>query len=150
MEVLGEKNRREGPAFLKKYQAMDGVKLLPGGPLYRVLKSGSGPSPTRTDVVRTHYRGRFVDGSEFDSSYERGEPAVFPVEGVIQGWTEALLQMKVGDRWQIVMPSEMAYGKQGSPPVIGPDAVLVFEIELLGIEPQQAPEEMHSLRALGL
>ncbi len=131
MDSMGEKNRREGPEFLKKYQAMAGVKLLPGGPFYKVLKAGTGPSPKRTDQVRTHYRGQFVDGVEFDSSYSRGEPAVFPVAGVIKGWTEALLRMKVGDRWQIVVPSELAYGKQGSPPVIGPDAVLVFEIELL-------------------
>lgn len=137
MDGMGEKNRREGPEFIKKYQAVAGVKMLPNGPYYRVLKAGNGPTPKRTDMVRTHYRGRFVDGAEFDSSYSREEPAVFPVAGVIKGWTDALLQMKVGDRWEIVVPSELAYGKQGSPPVIGPDAVLVFEIELLAIEPPQ-------------
>jgi FKBP-type peptidyl-prolyl cis-trans isomerase FklB len=137
MEQLGEKNRREGPVFIKRFQAMDGVKSLPSGVLYRVLQAGNGPTPTRGDVVRTHYRGRLVDGTEFDSSFD-GEPAVFALDQVIQGWSDTLLQMKVGDRWQVVIPSELAYGKNGSPPVIGPDAVLLFEIELLGIEPRQS------------
>ncbi len=139
MEQLGEKNRREGPVFIQRFQAMDGVKSLPSGVLYRVLKAGNGPTPTRDDVVRTHYRGRLVDGTEFDSSFD-GEPAVFGLDQVIQGWTDTLLQMKVGDRWQVVIPSELAYGKNGSPPVIGPDAVLLFEIELLGIEPRPTGE----------
>jgi FKBP-type peptidyl-prolyl cis-trans isomerase FklB len=139
MEQLGDKNRREGPVFIKRFQAMDGVQSLPSGVLYRVLKAGSGPTPTREDVVRTHYRGRLVDGTEFDSSFG-GEPAVFGLDQVIQGWTDTLLQMKVGDRWQVVIPSELAYGKNGSPPVIGPDAVLLFEIELLGIEPRSEGE----------
>ncbi len=141
MELLAEKNRREGPAFLKRYQALAGVKSLPSGVLYRVRKSGTGPSPTAADTVRTHYEGKLVDGTKFDSSYDRGEPAVFPVQGVIDGWTQVLQQMKVGDQWEIVIPSELAYGKQGSPPVIGPDSVLVFSIELLGIEPPQPDQQ---------
>jgi FKBP-type peptidyl-prolyl cis-trans isomerase FklB len=137
MQLLGDKNRREGPEFIKRFQAMEGVRALPGGVLYRVLKSGNGPTPTRSDVVRTHYRGCLADGTEFDSS-EGGEPAVFGLDEVIRGWTDALLRMKVGDKWQVVVPAELAYGKEGRPPVIGPDAVLLFDIELLGIEPRQA------------
>ena len=137
MKQLAEKNRVAGPQFMERYKAVDGVQSLKNGVLYKSLKSGNGPTPKATDSVKTHYRGRLVDGTEFDSSYKRGEPAVFPVNGVIKGWTEALTNMKVGDKWQIVIPSEMAYGANGSPPVIGPDSVLVFEIELLGIEPPQ-------------
>jgi FKBP-type peptidyl-prolyl cis-trans isomerase len=136
MTTLAEKNRREGPQFLAKYKAMEGVQATESGLLYKVRKEGTGPSPKATDVVKTHYRGRLVDGTEFDSSYKRNEPAVFPVGGVIPGWTEALQKMKVGSAWQLVIPAELAYGPQGSPPVIGPDAVLVFDIELLGIEEQ--------------
>ena len=134
MQALAEKNKAEGPKFLEKYKAMEGVKALPSGLLYKVVKAAEGPSPKETDVVRTHYRGRLVDGTEFDSSYKRNEPAMFPVNQVIPGWTEALQQMKVGEKWQLVIPSELAYGERGSPPVIGPNAVLVFDIELLGIE----------------
>jgi len=134
MEALATKNKTEGPKFLEKYKAMEGVKALPSGLLYKVVKAAEGPSPKATDVVKTHYRGRLVDGTEFDSSYKRNEPAMFPVNQVIPGWTEALQQMKVGEKWQLVIPSELAYGERGSPPVIGPHAVLVFDIELLGIE----------------
>ena len=92
--------------------------------------------------MRTHYEGKLVDGTKFDSSYDRGEPAVFPVQGVIDGWTQVLQLMKVGDQWEIVIPSELAYGKRGSPPAIGPDSVLVFNIELLGIEPPQRDQQV--------
>ena len=143
MQALSEKNKTEGPKFLEKYKAMEGVKALPSGLLYKVVKAAEGPSPKETDMVKTHYRGRLVDGTEFDSSYKRNEPAVFPVNRVIAGWTEALQLMKVGEKWQLAIPSELAYGEQGSPPVIGPNAVLVFDIELLGIEenPQGLPGE---------
>ena len=134
MQQVAEENKVKGPQFMAKFKALDGVKSLPGGLLYKVIKSGNGASPTETDRVTTHYRGRLIDGTEFDSSIKRGQPATFPVNGVIKGWTEALKQMKVGDKWQLAIPPEMAYGAQGSPPVIGPNAVLVFDIELLGIE----------------
>jgi FKBP-type peptidyl-prolyl cis-trans isomerase len=107
--------------------------------MYKVLKQGNGPSPKKTDVVRTHYLGRFTDGTEFDNSYKRNQPAEFPLDQVIPGWTEALQLMKVGDRWQLVLPPNLAYGEQGSPPAIGPDAVLIFDIELLGIAPPGEP-----------
>ena len=129
----GTRNRTQGQQFIAKYKKFQGVKSLPSGVLYRVVKSGNGPSPKQTDRVKTHYTGKLVDGTVFDSSVERNQPAVFPVNGVIRGWTEALQSMKVGDKWQLVIPPEMAYGKQGSPPVIPPEATLVFDIELLDI-----------------
>ncbi len=138
MASVAEKNRRDGPKFLEKYKALEGVKSTPSGLLYKVTQAGSGATPKDTDVVKTHYRGRLIDGTEFDSSYKRDEPAIFPVNQVIPGWTEALQMMKVGERRQLVIPSELAYGPQGMPPVIGPDAVLIFDIELLGIEPPDA------------
>jgi FKBP-type peptidyl-prolyl cis-trans isomerase len=142
MQALGERNRREGPKFLERYKATQGVKQTASGVLYKVLKQGTGPSPQPTDIVRTHYRGRLIDGSEFDSSYKRNQPAEFPVDGVIPGWTEALQMMKVGDHWQMAIPPELAYGTEGNPPVIGPDAVLIFDIELLGIvDPAQQAEQ---------
>lgn len=127
------KNRVQGDQFVAKYKKFKGVQSLPSGVLYRVVKSGKGATPTETDRVKTHYTGKLVDGTVFDSSVKRNEPAVFPVNRVIPGWTEALQEMKVGDKWQLVIPPEMAYGKRGSPPVIPPDATLVFDIELLDI-----------------
>jgi FKBP-type peptidyl-prolyl cis-trans isomerase len=134
MQAAAERNLRDGPKFLEKYKALEGVQQTASGLLYKVATRGNGPSPKPTDLVRTHYRGRLIDGTEFDSSYKRNEPAVFPVNQVIAGWTEALQMMKVGDRWQLVVPPELAYREQGSPPAIGPHAVLIFEIELLAIE----------------
>jgi FKBP-type peptidyl-prolyl cis-trans isomerase FklB len=132
--VEGDKNRREGDAFLLANKTKEGVVALPSGLQYKVLKSGQGPSPKLTDKVRAHYHGTFVDGTVFDSSVQRGEPAVFAVGGVIRGWTEALQKMKVGDKWTLFVPSELAYGPQGMAPAIGPHAVLIFDVELLGIE----------------
>jgi FKBP-type peptidyl-prolyl cis-trans isomerase len=131
---LSEMNKKIGADFIAKYKNVEGVQSLPSGILYKVLKSGTGPSPLATDVVKVHYRGRLVDGKEFDSSYKRNEPAVFGLDEVIPGWTQSLSKMKVGEKWQVIIPSELGYGPVGSPPVIGPDAVLVFDIELLGIE----------------
>lgn len=139
MLAAGEKNKAEGPKFLKKYQGMEGVKKTASGLCYRVLKAGNGPKPKETDFVKTHYRGRLVDGTVFDSSYEGNEPAIFQVQEVIPGWTEALKMMKVGEKWEIAVPSELAYGESGRPPKIGPHSVLVFEIELLGIEKPLLP-----------
>lgn len=131
---LSDKNKKAGADFMAKYAKVDGVQRLPSGILYKVLKPGTGASPKATDTVKVHYRGRLVDGKEFDSSYKRNEPAVFALNQVIPGWTESLQKMKVGEKWQVIIPSELAYGPVGRPPTIGPDAVLVFDIELLGIE----------------
>jgi len=130
-----ELNKKEGAAFLAANQAKEGVKTLPSGLQYKVLKSGKGPSPKVDSTVTTHYRGTLLDGTVFDSSYDRGEPIEFPVDGVIAGWTEALQLMKVGDKWQLFIPSELAYGETGAGGgEIGPNAVLVFEIELLSFK----------------
>jgi FKBP-type peptidyl-prolyl cis-trans isomerase len=141
MALVAVKNREDGPKFLAKYKAVKGVMSTESGMLYQVTKTGTGATPTATDIVKTHYRGRLTDGTEFDSSYKRNEPAEFAVNQVIPGWTEALQKMKVGDRWQIVLPPELAYGEEGSPPVIGPHAVLIFDIELLEIVSAGAPAE---------
>jgi FKBP-type peptidyl-prolyl cis-trans isomerase FklB len=112
----------------------EGVKTTETGLQYKVIKAGTGKTPKASDTVVTHYRGTLVDGTEFDSSYKRGEPATFPVKGVIAGWTEALQLMPVGSKWQLVIPSKLAYGQRGAPPAIGPNATLIFEIELIAIK----------------
>ncbi|WP_435017326.1 FKBP-type peptidyl-prolyl cis-trans isomerase [Tundrisphaera sp. TA3] len=132
---VGEKNLKEGEAFLAANKTKPGVKTTASGLQYKVLKSGTGKTPKATDVVSTHYRGTLIDGTEFDSSYKRNEPTEFPVNGVIQGWTEALQLMKVGDKWQLFIPGNLAYGanpRPGGP--IGPNATLLFEIELLEVK----------------
>ena len=134
-KAVGEKNQKEGAAFLAENAKKPGVKTLPSGLQYKVVKEGTGPMPKATDQVKTHYRGTLIDGTVFDSSYKRGEPATFGVSDVIAGWTEALQLMKVGSRWQLFIPGDLAYGanpRPGGP--IGPNATLLFEIELLGIE----------------
>ena len=110
-----------------------GVTTTKSGLQYKVLKDGTGKSPKASDTVTTHYKGTLVDGSTFDSSYDRNEPATFPVDGVIAGWTEALQLMKEGSKWQLVIPSDLAYGPQGRPPVIPANSTLVFEVELLKV-----------------
>ena len=128
-------NKKSGEEFLAKNKAENkDLKTTESGVQYIVQKEGTGPSPKATDTVKVHYRGTLVDGTEFDSSYKRNEPAVFPVSGVIKGWTEVLQKMKVGSKWKVFIPSDLAYGDQGQPPVIPPASVLIFEIELLGIE----------------
>ena len=134
MKASGEKNKKEGEAFLAENAKKDGVKTLPSGLQYKVIKSGDGATPKATDTVETNYRGTLIDGTEFDSSYKRGQPATFPVKGVIAGWTEALQLMKVGDKWQLFVPPDLAYGERGAGREIGPNATLVFEVELLGIK----------------
>jgi FKBP-type peptidyl-prolyl cis-trans isomerase FklB len=129
----GEKNKQEGTAFLAENKKKEGVKTLPSGLQYKVIKEGTGKMPKATDTVVTQYRGTSVDGKEFDSSYKRGEPATFPVNGVIRGWTEALQLMKEGSKWQLFVPPALAYGDQGAGP-IGPNATLIFEVELLSIK----------------
>ncbi len=132
-KTLLKKNQQEGEAFLSANKTKEGVVTLPSGLQYRVIKKGSGPSPKLTDKVTTHYRGTLIDGTEFDSSYSRNQPATFPVNGVIPGWTEALQLMHKGDKWQLFIPSELAYGNRAVGDKIKPGSTLIFEIELLDI-----------------
>jgi FKBP-type peptidyl-prolyl cis-trans isomerase FklB len=134
MKVEGDKNKKEGDMFLEKNKNEQGVITLPSGLQYKVLQSGNGAHPKESDKVKCHYKGSLIDGKEFDSSFKRGEPATFPVNGVIKGWTEALQLMKIGDKWQLFIPYNLAYGEQGRPPQIPPSATLIFEVELLSIE----------------
>lgn len=128
------KNRLAGDKFLGENKAKEGVKSLPNGIQYKVLKEGTGATPKPTDTVKTHYRGTLIDGTEFDSSLKENEPATFVVNEVIKGWSEVLPLMKVGSKWQVVVPSDLAYGERGAGRDIGPNSTLIFEIELLGIE----------------
>jgi len=133
-EARAEANKKDGAAFLERNGKEEGVILLPSGLQYQVLKEGSGRSPQPIDTVSVHYRGMFIDGTEFDSSYQRGQPAMFPVMGVIKGWTEVLQLMKEGSRWKIAVPPDLAYGETGTPGgPIGPGQVLLFELEVLQI-----------------
>ncbi len=134
MQSLGARNKADGEAFLAKNKSAPGVKTLPSGLQYQVLKAGTGKTPKATDKVTVNYRGTLLDGKEFDSSYSRGTPATFPVNGVIPGWTEALQLMKEGAKWKLFIPANLAYGEQGAGGVIGPNAVLQFEVELLKVE----------------
>ncbi len=134
MKKLGESNKKDGETFLAENKKKPGVVTLPDGLQYKVIKEGTGKVPKATDTVTVNYRGTLVDGTEFDSSFKRGEPASFPVNGVIPGWTEALQKMKTGSKWQLVVPSNLAYGERGAGNVIGPNAVLIFEVELLSIK----------------
>jgi len=131
---LAQKNKAEGEAFLAANKTKEGVVTLPSGLQYKVLKEGTGATPTVTDTVVTHYTGKLINGQVFDSSVQRGEPATFPVNGVIPGWTEALQKMKVGGKWELVIPADLAYGERGAGQAIAPNSVLVFEIELLDIK----------------
>jgi FKBP-type peptidyl-prolyl cis-trans isomerase FklB len=126
------KNLAAGTAFLEANKAKEGVKVLPSGLQYKVIKEGTGNTPTADDKVKTHYRGTLIDGTEFDSSYKRNQPAEFPVKGVIKGWTEALQLMKVGGKWELYIPANLAYGQRGRPSIPA-NSTLIFEIELLEI-----------------
>ena len=132
------KNKADGEAFLATNKNNPGVVTLPDGLQYLVVSNGSGAMPTANDTVTVNYRGKLLDGTEFDSSYKRGEPATFPVGGVIHGWTEALQLMKVGSNWKLFIPSNLAYGEQGNRS-IAPNAVLIFDVELISIKPAPAP-----------
>jgi FKBP-type peptidyl-prolyl cis-trans isomerase len=137
-QAAAESNKKDGAAFLAANATKEGVVTLPSGLQYKVLVAGTGPKPTATDSVVCNYRGALLDNTEFDSSYKRG-PATFPVSGVIKGWTEALQLMPTGSKWQLFIPSDLAYGERGREP-IGPNSTLVFELELLSIQPKaQAP-----------
>jgi FKBP-type peptidyl-prolyl cis-trans isomerase FklB len=131
---LGEANKKEGDEVLAANKAKEGVVTLPDGLEYKILTAGTGPKPSPTDMVVCNYRGTLINGTEFDSSYKRGQPATFAVNQVIRGWAEAVQLMPVGSKWQIVIPSEMAYGARGAGPDIGPNATLIFEVELLSIQ----------------
>jgi FKBP-type peptidyl-prolyl cis-trans isomerase len=130
---MKEKNSALSQAFLEANKQKEGVKVLPDGLQYKVINSGAGASPSATDKVKVHYKGTLITGEEFDSSYRRGEPTEFGVNQVIKGWTEILQLMKVGDKWEVYIPSELAYGENGAGQMIGPNAALIFEIELLDI-----------------
>jgi FKBP-type peptidyl-prolyl cis-trans isomerase len=141
--AAGEANKKDGDAFLAANKGKEGVVTLPSGLQYKILTAGKGPKPTADDSVVCNYRGTLINGTEFDSSYKRGEPATFPVGGVIKGWTEALQLMPVGSKWQLFVPSDLAYGERGPSPEIGPNSTLIFEVELLSIQDKskdKAPE----------
>jgi FKBP-type peptidyl-prolyl cis-trans isomerase FklB len=132
--LVGEKNKADAEAFFAENKNKDGVVTLESGLQYKVLKSGSGKSPKLSSKVDAHYAGRLLDGTEFDSSIKRGTPSTFSVTGVIKGWTEILQLMKEGDKWEVYIPSDLAYGPRGSGPTIGPNAALIFEMELISVK----------------
>lgn len=129
-------NKAAGKAFLEENAKKDGVITTESGLQYEIITEGTGPKPSQSDMVVTHYHGSLTDGTVFDSSVDRGEPAQFPVNGVIQGWIEALQLMPVGSKWRLTIPSDLAYGDQGSAPVIEPGATLIFDIDLIEIKGQ--------------
>ena len=133
-KVAAEGNKKTGEAFLAANKSKEGVVTTPSGLQYKIEKAGTGPKPGPNDSVVCNYRGTLIDGKEFDSSYKRGQPATFPVTGVIKGWTEALQLMPVGSKWQLFVPSDLAYGDRGAGADIGPGATLIFEVELMSIE----------------
>ena len=136
---MASKNKTEGEAFLAANKAKEGVTALPSGLQYKILTAGTGPKPTAKDTVVFNYRGTFLDGTEFDSSYKRGQPLTLPVTGVIKGWTEALQLMPTGSKWQLFIPSDLAYGEQGRAS-IPPNSTLIFEVELVSIKPPEPPK----------
>ncbi len=140
MKLAGEANKKEGDEFLTANKTKEGVVTLPSGLQYKILTEGTGPKPTATDTVVCNYRGTLISGTEFDSSYKRGQPLSIPVNGVIKGWTEALQLMPAGSKWQLFIPSELGYGERGSAPIIGPGATLIFEVELLSIQGKDKSE----------
>lgn len=138
MQQLADTNKKESDAFLAANKTKEGVVTLTSGLQYKILQEGTGPKPAATDMVTVNYRGTLLNGTEFDSSYKRGQPATFNVGQIIKGWTEALELMPVGSKWQLFIPPDLAYGPSGRPPVIGPNSTLVFEVELISIQPQAA------------
>ena len=131
----GEKNKTEGAEFLEDNKKKEGVETTASGLQYKIIKEGNGAQPKATDTVTVNYRGTLIDGTEFDSSYKRGQPATFPVNGVIKGWTEGLQLMKVGSKYQFFVPSNLAYGERAVGPDIGANATLIFEVDLLDAKP---------------
>jgi FKBP-type peptidyl-prolyl cis-trans isomerase FklB len=135
----GEKNKTEGAKFLEENKKKEGVKTTASGLQYKVLKDGTGPQAKKTDTVTVNYRGTLINGTEFDSSYKRGQATTFPVSGVIPGWTEALQLMKVGSKYQLFIPSNLAYGERSVSPEIGANSTLIFDVELLDAKPAATP-----------
>lgn len=134
MKESSDKNKTAGEVFLAENKGKEGVVTVPSGLQYKVLKEGTGETPKATDKVEVNYKGTLIDGREFDSSYKLGKPAVFQVNKVITGWTEALQMMKVGSKWKVFIPANLAYGDRGAGQIIGPNSTLIFEIELVSIE----------------
>jgi FKBP-type peptidyl-prolyl cis-trans isomerase len=139
MKSVGEKNKKEGDAFLAANKSKPGVKTTASGLQYQVLTEGTGPTPKPTDKVTVNYKGQLLDGKVFDSSYDRGQPVTFGVNQVIPGWVEGLQLMKTGSKYKLFIPSSLAYGENGAGGDIGPNAVLQFEVEMVKIEPGDAP-----------
>ncbi len=137
----GEENAAKGKAFLEENAKKEGVVTLENGLQYKILEAGNGTSPAEDDVVTVHYKGTLIDGTEFDSSYSRNQPATFPVNGVIKGWTEALQKMKVGGHWMLYVPAELAYGERQAGPIIGPQSTLIFDVTLLSIQEKQTKKK---------
>jgi FKBP-type peptidyl-prolyl cis-trans isomerase len=134
IKELADKNKKEGEKFLAENKEKESVKTTESGLQYMVLEKGDGPVPEEDDEVTVHYKGTLIDGTEFDSSYQRGEPVTFPLGGVIPGWTEGLQLMNVGSKYRFFIPSELAYGQRGASAQIGPNSVLIFDVELLEIK----------------
>ena len=137
-KIQGDKNKTEGEEFLAKNKEKEGVKTTDSGLQYEIIKEGTGPKPKETDKVKVDYTGTLIDGTVFDSSVQRGQPATFGVNQVIPGWTEALEMMPVGSKWKIYIPSDLGYGERGAGKDIGPNSTLIFEVELLDIVTDQA------------
>ena len=135
----GDKNKTEGVKFLEENKKKEGVKTTASGLQYKVVKDGNGPQPKASDTVTVNYRGTLINGTEFDSSYKRGQPASFPVNGVIKGWTEALQLMKVGSKYQLFIPSNLAYGERSVSPDLAANSTLIFDVELLDAKPAPSP-----------
>ena len=133
-DEVAKKNKAEGESFLAENKKKEGIKILPSGLQYKVIKVGTGKKPKSTDTVTVHYRGTLIDGTEFDSSYKRGQTVSFQVSGVIPGWTEALQLMEEGTKWQLFIPPNLAYGERGAGGMIGPNATLIFEVDLISIQ----------------
>jgi FKBP-type peptidyl-prolyl cis-trans isomerase FklB len=136
-KTMATKNQADGQKFLAENKTKDGVKTTPSGLQYKSLKEGTGPQPKATDTVTVNYRGTLLDGTEFDSSYKRGEPATFPLNGVIKGWTEGLQLMKKGSKYQLFIPPDLAYGERAVGADIAPNSTLIFEVELLEVKPPE-------------
>lgn len=147
LQELNEAASKESTDFLAENAKRDGVTVTESGLQYEVLASGEGATPAETDVVSTHYHGTLIDGTVFDSSVERGQPAEFPVNRVIPGWTEALQKMKVGDKWKLFVPSDLAYGERSPSPKIPANATLIFEVELLSVKGLEKPEAQAAVEA---
>jgi FKBP-type peptidyl-prolyl cis-trans isomerase FklB len=144
MRRQGETNKAAGQAFLEANKSKPGVITTTNGLQYKVITEGSGDSPGPEDTVTVNYRGTLIDGTEFDSSEKAGHPVTLRVNGVIRGWTEALTQMKPGAKWQLFIPSDLAYGERGSPPRIGPNSALIFDVELVSVQKPKPPQPLTS------